>query len=110
MDTTEVNVGQQLIDQLKIKRPEVAITVSREADEYFRWDGDGPDPTEEGFQAYDVDVKARAIRNGVMYEGNSSLGGSYFQDDEPCGEIHGYLRQMVEEALEELDKQLTGVK
>ena len=96
--------GQAFIESLKKTRPEVAITVSRQIDPYFTWDGDGPDPAEEGYEPYDVTVTAITIKNGVLYTGTSVLGGSYFQSNEPSGEIHGYLHQMVEEALKELDK------
>ncbi len=97
---------QDCIEALRLSRPDIAITVTRELDFNFRWDGDGPDPEDEGFDAYDVDVKAYAIRNGTMYEGSASLGGSYFLPDEPTADIHGYLPQMVEEAVEELNAQV----
>src|ERR1700721_1573741 len=98
--------GQKKIDALKLSRPDVVITVSRERDDNFSWDGDGPDPVNDGYYPYDVDVTARTIRNGEMIEGTASLGGSYYQDEEPIGEIHGYLPQKVDEAIEELDKEL----
>ncbi len=96
-------VIQPCIAALAIARPDIAIVVTRTRDENFQWDGDGPDPAEDGFDAYDVDVKAFSIRNGQLLEGSASLGGSYFREDEPTAEIHGYLPQMVEEAVEELD-------
>ncbi len=102
--------GQDLIQKLKADRPDIAITLSRSMDDNFRWDGDGPDPNEEGYYAYDVDVTAIAIRNGVVLEGRASLGGSYFQPDEPIGEVHGYLPQMVEEAVEELDEAIAALE
>jgi len=100
--------GREMIAELKITRPDVVIEVTRERDEYFRWDGDGPDPEEEGFEAYDVDVTARCIRNGEMVEGRDSLGGSYYKPDEALGEVHGYLPQMIDEALEELNKTIAA--
>ena len=101
------NEPQPCIEALRLARADVAITVSRTVDECFVWDGDGPDPIDEGFQAYDVDVVASTIRDGKLIEGRASLGGSYYQDDEPLGEIHGYLPQMVEEAIEELDLEVS---
>ncbi len=101
---------QECIDKLRASRPDVAIMVRRERDESFVWDGDGPDPEDEDFYAYDVDVLACSIRNGTLYEGTASLGGSYFKEDEPIGEIHGYLPQMVEEAVKELDEVLAALK
>lgn len=90
-------------------RPDVAIHVSRLYDPSCQWDGDGPDPEEDGFSPYDVSVTVYAIRAGRLYEAEATLGGSYFRDDEEIGEIHGYYPQMLEEALEELDEQLAGV-
>ena len=98
---------QPCIESLRLARPDVAITVSRSHDSYFSWNGDGPDPRDEGFDPYNVDVVASTIHNGVLIEGRSSLGGSYFREDEPIGEIHGYLPQMVEEAVEELDREVS---
>jgi hypothetical protein len=94
--------GQELIERLRVERPDVAIVVSRTIDMNFQWDGDGPDPAEDGLEPYDVEVAAITIRRGVVYEGTDHLGGSYFAHDEPIGEVHGYLKQMVLEALEEL--------
>ena len=96
-------VPQECIETLRLSRPEIAITVSRIIDEYFRWDGEGPDPVKRGYYPYDVDVKATCIINGTVFEGSASLGGSYFKENEPINEIHGYLPQMVEEAIEQMD-------
>jgi hypothetical protein len=106
---TETGEGQALIEKLKDERPDVCITVSREVDDTFVWDGDGPDPEDDGYLPYDVDVVASTIRAGVLIETRSSLGGSYFEDDEETGEIHGYLPQMVREALARLDKELSDI-
>lgn len=103
--TTE-KTGLETIEELKVSRPDIVVTVTRELDPYFVWDGDGPNPEEDGFSAYTVDVNARTIRNGEIIIGGSSLGGSYYLDDEPIGEIHGYLPQMIAEAIEEMDEQL----
>lgn len=96
--------GAERIEQLRQTRPDVAIVVTREVDSYFSWDGDGPDPRDEGYSPYDVDVKAVAVRKGKLVEGVASLGGSYFLPDEDTGEVHGYLPQLIEEAVRELDK------
>lgn len=84
--------------------PSVAISVTRERDFDARWDGEGPDPTEIGYDAYTVVVRAFFILNGEIIEGNSYLGSSYYKPDEPIDMAHGYLPQMIEEALEELHK------
>ena len=97
---------QECIEALRASRPDVAITVTREEDPYFVWDGDGPDPIENGFEPCNVTVTASTIHHGELIQGKSTLGGSYFEPDEPCADIHGYLPQMVEEAVEELDAEL----
>lgn len=99
---------RDLLEQLKAVAPLVHFSVTREIDRNFEWDGDGPDPELEGFYAYDVTVTARTIARGVMFEGHDYLGGSYFKHDEPCGDIHGYLPQMLLEAVESLRGQLNS--
>jgi len=97
----------EIIDSLKSSRPDVAITVEWIFDEYCAWDGDGPDPEDEGYFPHDVDVTATTIRNGVILTGTASLGGCYSPLDGPhCPEIHGYAAQLIEDALADLDKQL----
>lgn len=98
---------QPCIAALSLTRPDVAIEVTRSADVNFIWDGDGTDPVEEGFYAYDVAVTAFAIRNGKMLTGSAYLGGCYLKPDEPIAEVHGYLPQMVEEATNDLDEAIT---
>ena len=98
--------GKERIEILKTEHPDVHISVTRELDEYFQWDGDGPDPELDGYEAYNVDVEAMTIRNGELITGSDSLGGSYFKPDEEIGECHGYLPQMIDEALERLDEAL----
>lgn len=82
--------------------PSVAFSMYRTNDHHFSWNGDGPDPRDSGLDPYDVDFYARAIVGGEILEGSASLGGSYFQDDEPIGDAHGYLNQKLDEAADEL--------
>lgn len=103
---TKLEEGQAKIEALKTARPDISITVHRRQDPSFEWDGNGPDPADDGFIAYDVWVTAMTIRNGVRIEGNAYLGGSYYRPDEPIGEINGYLPQMVDEAVADLDAKL----
>jgi hypothetical protein len=101
----ELAADLNIIDRLKITRPEIAITVTWEEDHEYEWCGDGEDPITEGFYPYNVDITASTIRNGELIEGNAYLGGCYSKDggkDDP--EIGGYLDQLVEEAVAELDK------
>ena len=96
----------KLLADLRESRPDVAVSVSWDVDSYFHWDGDGPDPAEEGYLPHDVTVTATAIRDGKLAEGHSYLGGSYSEPGEYCPEIHGYFPQMLEEALQELGEAL----
>lgn len=37
------------LEKIKLDRPEIAISMKWEVDGYFTWDGDGPDPENDGF-------------------------------------------------------------
>jgi len=89
--------------------PHIAFSVSYVEDPNFVWDGDGPDPREEGYAPYDVTVTAHTIINGVSFEGNNYLGGTYEKwgprghgPENPEPDIGGYLPQMIDEALDDL--------
>jgi len=82
--------------------PAIVFNVAHTLDPHFRWDGDGPDPREDGYEAYDVDVTARAVVDGKMREGRNSLGGTYDRPGKYDPDIGGYLPQMLEEAVDEL--------
>lgn len=92
------------LERLRDECPRLAITLHREHDPFYRWDGDGPNPRKSGFKPYDVCVTAQAIMGGVLYEGTNWLGGSYYRDNEPLGDVHGYLPQMIDEAVDDLRK------
>lgn len=102
--------GRQMIETLKQSRPDVAILVTREPDPNPVWDGDGPHPADDGYVCYDWTVTACTIRAGVLIEGHDYLGGSWYAPDDHTSpaalEVSGYLPQMIDEALAELDKQL----
>jgi len=92
------------IESLKKSNPEIVITVEWELDEYFEWDGDGPDPQDEGFSSYTVIVRAYRIAKGELETGAATLGGCYSKDagkDDP--EISGYLDQLIEDSLKDLN-------
>ena len=96
-----------IIAKLTSERPDVAVSVTWESDKHFCWDGDGPDPADDGLVAHDVTVTARTIRAGKMIEGIACLGGCYSEFLGPhCPMIHGYFPQKLEEALQELDNAL----
>lgn len=98
----------KILAGLKKVAPNIAITTEWEEDPNFVWDGDGPDPAEDGYVAYDVDVFARAIVDGETIEGRGSLGGTYARPGEQDPDVSGYFAQMVEEALGELADQTSG--
>src|SRR5262245_24213466 len=95
-----------ILANLKKLCPNISFKTTWTPDPSFRWDGDGPDPVEEGYQAYDVDVYATVIVRGDTTEGRQSLGGSYSQPGHHDPDIHGYLPQMLEEALNDLRTQV----
>ena len=89
-------------EQLKKLAPHVRFETSRELDESFVWDGDGPDPIDEGYEPYDVTVRVFIVHSGEVLDAYSHLGGSYYLPDEEIGDIHGYLPQMLQEAVREV--------
>jgi len=99
---TQSSEPEDVLAELKKIIPGVAISTAWDEDPNFRWDGDGPDPAEEGFVAYDVTVTARAIVAGEIVEGNDYLGGSYSKPGEHDPDVHGYFLQMLDQALWEL--------
>lgn len=97
-----------IITELKHIAPSIAFSVTFSRDPNFVWDGDGPDPRELGYEAYDIDVYARAIVKGEEVEGHHSLGGSYYKPGRFDPDVHGYLPQMLGDALDDVYEQLSG--
>lgn len=95
-----------LIERLGQVAPSISFSVDWEPDHSFRWDGDGPDPAEEGFVAYDVTFTAATIARGKLVEGHTYLGGSYSKPGEHDPDVHGYLDQKLDEALDELRQEV----
>lgn len=95
-----------LFAQLTAIASAIAFSISYERDDSFRWDGDGPDPREEGFDVYDVTVSASAIVNGTLVIGSDSMGGHYEKPDERDEDLGGYLPQMLDEAAADLARAL----
>lgn len=94
--------AEQIFSRLKELAPLVAFTVTHAPDHYFSWDGDGPDPRDEGYDPHDVTVSAATIHAGTVATGENYLGGHYIKPGEPDPEISGYLPQMLDEAADEL--------
>jgi len=98
MDTSAVAIFREL----KRIAPNISFAVDWEADPGFKWDGDGPDPRDEGYVPYDVKVSATTIIHGEEYDGKEYLGGVYDKPDEKDLDVHGYLPQMLLEAVDEM--------
>lgn len=96
------------IDPVLASRPDVAIVITSERDQFYTWDGDGPDPAEDGYIPCDITVSALTIHNGRIVEASASLGGSYFLPGESFDDIHGYYPQMRDEAVLLLDQKLNA--
>jgi hypothetical protein len=94
--------SKSLCNEFASLAPGLALNTTWEPDPYFSWNGDGPDPRENGYSPYDVKVTATIISNGLMFENSADLGGCYAQPGEFCPEVHGYWNQMAEEAISEL--------
>lgn len=109
MPKIESTTPEAIFAELRRIAPNIAFSVNWEGDPYHSWDGDGPDPREEGYEPHNVDVIAHAIVNGEDIEGRNNLGGVYDKPDERDPDIHGYLPQMLEEAAKELLTQLRDV-
>lgn len=100
--------GAGIFAALRRIAPNIAFSVEHTEDPNYRWDGDGPDPAEDGYVAYDVDVFARAIEGGEIVEGQDSLGGVYEIPGEFDPDIGGYLPQMLAGAIDELKSEVRG--
>jgi hypothetical protein len=94
--------AKEIFAKLKTIAPNVAFAVGTTPDPSFQWDGDGPDPQDNGYEPVDVDVTATAIVDGEMLTGTDNMGGHYVNDDEPDDELGGYLPQMLRDAAEDL--------
>lgn len=89
--------------------PSIAFKVEWEIDPYFKWDGDGPDPRNKGQFPHDVTVTASAIVNGEIVVGQDNLGGCYDAPGKTCPDVHGYLLDMLSNALDDLNKNASSM-
>ena len=89
-------------EKLKIEFPEIYIYVLWEYDEEYEWDGDGPDPQDEGYLPHNVTVCAEKIVNGERLTGFAYLGGCYKLPDEENEEVDGYFEELAREAISNL--------
>lgn len=95
-----------ILRQLNALAPSIAFSTHRDIDRDFPWDGDGPDPLDEGFECYQVTVSAKAIIYGHEITGEDRMGGHYDKPGELDADLGGYLPQMFDEAAEDLAKQI----
>lgn len=94
---------KDVLEELGRLAPSVNFKTTWTEDLSFKWDGDGPDPSDEyGMIAHDVDVEARVIMGGKIISGQDSLGGCYERPGERDADVHGYFLDMAHRALEEL--------
>lgn len=98
MDTTP----EAIFRELKRIAPNIAFSVDWTEDPNFKWDGDGPDPRDQGYLFYDVEVNAKTIIHGEEYEGKKYLGGVDGKPDEQDPDVHGYLPQMLQGAVADM--------
>ena len=95
------------IEELRKVRPEIAITVERQIDEDAKWDFDYAQPV--FAVAYVWTVTAYAIVDGMLHSGVDYLGNSWYNDPNDARtdeDIHGYLPQMIDKAVDGLDENL----
>ncbi len=93
-----------LFKELKRLAPSVAYTTEVAVDHDFVWDGDGPDPVEKGFQAYDAWVHATKIVEGEAVEESVCLGGVYMKSPNESPDFHGYLTSMLKDVTDQMLK------
>lgn len=97
--------AEEILEKLKALCPSVAFGIDRKEDEGYRWDGDGPDPRDEGYVPYVVKVEAVVVVAGELWHEYDHLGGSYMKPNELDLDIHGYLPQMLYTVAENLSAQ-----
>ncbi len=91
--------------------PNVSIKIRWQVDRYYIWDGDGPDPVEQGYVPHNVYVSAVVVTTeGKTVFGRGVLRGVYESEGMEDPNIHGYFPQMLFTALEELHVRLVGKK
>lgn len=90
----------EIYASLKTLAPSVCFFTELSPDDDFEWDGDGPNPEDEGYSPVNVDITATAIVNGEKVVGEASMGGHYVREDDFDPDFGGYLPQLLEEAAD----------
>ena len=90
--------------KLKAEFPEIYIYTVWQHDPFYEWDGEGPDPQDEGYLPHSVTVCAEKILNGEKLIGFAYLGGCYKREDEENEDIDGYFEDLAREAITNLSQ------
>jgi len=98
--------ARDIYQELRRLAPSVWFNATHTPDPYFSWDGDGPDPREEGYDPCTVVITAATIRIGGITQGESSLSGYYTKPGKSTDDLDGYLPQMLDEATVELQNRI----
>src|ERR1700678_3158363 len=99
---------KQVLSHIAEIAPMIGITVNRTEDPYFEWDGEGPDPRDEGYHCYTVDVMATTIIGGKAIHGANSIAGVYEMPNKHDPDINGYFLDMLIAALMNLKNNIEG--
>ncbi len=92
-----------ILSALRRIAPNVSIEINWSEDADFIWDGDGPDPAEEGYFPHTVEVVVTVeVDDGEVFSGADFLGGTYARPGVEDPNVSGYFPQMLEMALKEL--------
>ena len=89
-------------EKLKTEFPEIYVSTLWEYDKEYGWDGDGPDPQDEGYFPHRVSVGAEKIVNGEKLTGFAYLGGCYKLPQDENEEVGGYFEELAREAIDNL--------
>lgn len=90
-------------EKLKTEFPEIYIFTLWQHDPFYEWNGDGPNPQDEGCLPHNITVCAVKISNGEKLTGFAYLGGCYKLPDEENEEVDGYFEALAREAISNLD-------
>jgi hypothetical protein len=92
----------EIYGRLREIAPSIVFTATTQPDEDGVWDGDGPDPADDGMIMVEVIISARVIHKGEFGSGESYLSGHYIYPGDSPDDISGYLPQKLEEATADL--------
>ncbi len=98
-----------ILSALRRIAPNVSIETNWSEDADFIWDGEGPDPAEEGYFPHTVEVAVTVeTDDGETFSGVDFLGGTYARPGVEDPNVSGYFPQMLEMAFKDLHVDLVG--